>query len=112
MLRDIENEVLGLGPLEPLLADRSVSEILVNGAKNVFVERILPFVTKNLDDNKEVVEGVLQRLPRKLNTITRTATYGSWFNFYLCHFSAKIRIGGDVLTQVPYAVNAERCTLP
>jgi pilus assembly protein CpaF len=39
MLRDIENEVLGLGPLEPLLADRSVSEILVNGAKNVFVER-------------------------------------------------------------------------
>ena len=39
MLRDIENEVLGLGPLEPLLADRSISEILVNGAKNVFVER-------------------------------------------------------------------------
>jgi pilus assembly protein CpaF len=39
MLQDIENEVLGLGPLEPLLADRSVSEILVNGAKNVFVER-------------------------------------------------------------------------
>jgi pilus assembly protein CpaF len=39
LLRDIENEVLGLGPLEPLLADRSISEILVNGAKNVFVER-------------------------------------------------------------------------
>jgi pilus assembly protein CpaF len=39
LLRDIENEILGLGPLEPLLADRSVSEILVNGATNVFVER-------------------------------------------------------------------------
>ena len=39
LLRDIENEVLGLGPLEPLLADRSVTEILVNGANNVFVER-------------------------------------------------------------------------
>ena len=39
LLQDIENEVLGLGPLEPLLADRSISEILVNGAKNVFVER-------------------------------------------------------------------------
>src|SRR5689334_7642256 len=39
LLRDIENEVLGLGPLEPLLADRSISEILVNGARNVFVER-------------------------------------------------------------------------
>jgi pilus assembly protein CpaF len=39
LLLDIENEVLGLGPLEPLLADRSISEILVNGARNVFVER-------------------------------------------------------------------------
>jgi pilus assembly protein CpaF len=39
LLRDIENEVLGLGPLEPLLADRSVSEIMVNGAKSIFVER-------------------------------------------------------------------------
>ncbi len=32
-------EILGLGPLEPLLADESISEIMVNGAKKVFVER-------------------------------------------------------------------------
>ncbi|MGB8649791.1 MAG: MCE family protein [Mycobacteriales bacterium] len=37
-----------------------------------------------LDDNKAVINGVLQRLPDKLNRIIATATYGGWFNFYLC----------------------------
>jgi pilus assembly protein CpaF len=38
-VHDIQNEVLGLGPLEPLLADPSISEILVNGPNRVYVER-------------------------------------------------------------------------
>ncbi len=36
---DVQNEVLGFGPLEPLLADPTVSDILVNNAKQVYVER-------------------------------------------------------------------------
>src|SRR5512143_1524659 len=36
---DIQNEVLGLGPLEPLLADATISDILVNTYKQVYVER-------------------------------------------------------------------------
>ena len=39
IIKQICDEVLGLGPLEPLLADKSVSDILVNGAKSVYVER-------------------------------------------------------------------------
>ena len=39
VIRSIEDEVMGLGPLEPLLADSSISDILVNGAKQVYVER-------------------------------------------------------------------------
>lgn len=39
VVRRIEDEVLGLGPLEPLLADKTVSDILVNGAHQVYVER-------------------------------------------------------------------------
>lgn len=39
MVLDIQNEVMGLGPLEPLLADTTVSDILVNGPKKVYVER-------------------------------------------------------------------------
>ena len=39
IVRRIEDEVLGLGPLEPLLADKSISDILVNGSNQVYVER-------------------------------------------------------------------------
>lgn len=39
LIAEIQDEVLGLGPLEPLLADPSVSDILVNTYKQVYVER-------------------------------------------------------------------------
>jgi pilus assembly protein CpaF len=39
LISEIKNEVMGLGPLEPLLADDSISEIMCNGYNNVFVER-------------------------------------------------------------------------
>ncbi|WP_085724829.1 CpaF family protein [Pseudomonas sp. R37(2017)] len=39
IIKQITDEVLGLGPLEPLLADHSVSDILVNGSASVYVER-------------------------------------------------------------------------
>jgi pilus assembly protein CpaF len=39
IVRQIEDEVMGLGPLEPLLADPAVSDILVNGSQQVYVER-------------------------------------------------------------------------
>ncbi|WP_373388158.1 CpaF family protein [Pseudomonas alcaligenes] len=39
IIKQIGDEVLGLGPLEPLLADHSVSDILVNGHASVYVER-------------------------------------------------------------------------
>ena len=37
--RRIEDEVMGHGPLEPLLADSTVSDILVNGSQQVYIER-------------------------------------------------------------------------
>src|SRR3954453_4180178 len=36
---DVIDEVFGLGPLEPLLRDPTISDILVNTYKNVYVER-------------------------------------------------------------------------
>ena len=39
LTRDIQNEMLGFGPLEPLLEDPTVSDILVNTHKQVYVER-------------------------------------------------------------------------
>lgn len=39
LVRDIQHEVLGLGPIEPLLADPGISDILVNTFRQVYVER-------------------------------------------------------------------------
>jgi pilus assembly protein CpaF len=39
LLKEIESEVIGLGPLEELMADATVSDILVNSCKSVYVER-------------------------------------------------------------------------
>jgi len=39
IVKDVYNDVIGLGPLEPLLEDSDVTEIMVNGPMNVYVER-------------------------------------------------------------------------
>jgi pilus assembly protein CpaF len=39
LVLEVEHETFGLGPLEPLMQDPTVSDILVNGAKTVYVER-------------------------------------------------------------------------
>jgi pilus assembly protein CpaF len=39
IITGIQNEMLGLGPIEPLLADPTISDILVNGPQKIFVER-------------------------------------------------------------------------
>ena len=39
LVREVEHETFGLGPLEPLMQDPTVSDILVNGSKEVYVER-------------------------------------------------------------------------
>lgn len=39
LLEQIVAEIMGLGPLEPLLQDESLTEIMVNGAESIYVER-------------------------------------------------------------------------
>ncbi len=39
LYRQVVSEILGFGPIEPLLADESITEIMVNGPKNVYIER-------------------------------------------------------------------------
>ncbi|MDQ1600331.1 MAG: phospholipid/cholesterol/gamma-HCH transport system substrate-binding protein [Actinomycetota bacterium] len=67
-------------------------------------------VAGTLDDNKKVVAGVLQRLPGKLDTITRTATYGSWFNFYLCDFEGRVILSNTITYTPNYHSSAARCS--
>ncbi|MEU6577289.1 MCE family protein [Streptomyces sp. NPDC046805] len=49
-------------------------------------------VSGTLQKNHKTVEGVLKRLPNKLNKLTGTASYGSWFNFYLCDVDGHIAL--------------------
>ena len=39
LFEQIVAEILGLGPIEPLLSDGSITEIMVNGAKQIYIER-------------------------------------------------------------------------
>src|SRR5450432_1949635 len=48
VIEEIEDEVFGLGPLEQLLKDQTVSDILVNGFDNVYVERAGRLVETNI----------------------------------------------------------------
>ena len=62
-----------------------------------------------LDENKAVIDSTLKRLPPKLDLIVGTATYGSFFNFFLCGFDGTIVLPtGEQMT--PTFVNtAARC---
>jgi phospholipid/cholesterol/gamma-HCH transport system substrate-binding protein len=59
-----------------------------------------------LNDNSAVLDKTLNELPGRFAGLTRTASYGSWFNFYLCDFSGKV---GPV-TAPPISSTAARCT--
>src|ERR687897_963320 len=63
ILGDVIDEVFGLGPLEPLLRDPGVSDILVNGYKHVYVERSgkLEKWPTNFQDDKHLMR-VIDRI--------------------------------------------------
>src|SRR4051812_8722550 len=63
LVAELIDDVFGLGPLEPLLRDPSVNDILVNTYKNVFVERggILERVTATFQDDKHLLR-VIDRI--------------------------------------------------
>ena len=72
----------------------------------------LGLVSQTLGDNEQIVDGMLQRLPNKLETITRTATYGSWFNFFLCEAGGKVAVPPVISNPIPITalpVTQQRC---
>ena len=106
-----------LGSLDQISELTVQTADLVGGIRKPFVDDIhqLREVAGNLDDGKSELDRALQVLPIKLNKIGRTATYGSWFNFYLCHFQGRIRLPGGQSVPVDYPVGgtkvADRCDL-
>ncbi|MBV6423622.1 MAG: hypothetical protein NAOJABEB_01421 [Steroidobacteraceae bacterium] len=72
LVQFVVDEAIGLGPLEALLADDTVSEIMVNGAGRVFVERggrIVPTTTRFTSEQalRAVIERIVSRVGRRVD---------------------------------------------
>jgi pilus assembly protein CpaF len=72
LFAEILDDVFGLGPLEPLLHDPTISDILVNTCKNVFVERagVLERVEANFQDDKHlmrVIDRIVSGVGRRID---------------------------------------------
>ncbi|RMD84674.1 MAG: CpaF family protein [Candidatus Dadabacteria bacterium] len=70
---EITSEVLGFGPLDPLLKDDTVSDILVNSAKQVYVERNgkleLTDITFRDDDHLlQIIDRIVSQVGRRVDT--------------------------------------------
>ncbi|MFB9311952.1 MCE family protein [Nocardioides plantarum] len=46
----------------------------------------------NKPENKKLVVEIFDRLPESMTDQTRTGTYGSWYNYYICGFAGKITL--------------------
>ncbi|MGA6163557.1 MCE family protein [Amycolatopsis magusensis] len=69
-------------------------------------------LTQNLNENEPLVEHFIQFLPHKVATLSRTADYGSWFNFFACEVSGSVSLPPLISQPInlPIApVNRERC---
>ncbi|MEV0682097.1 MlaD family protein [Actinosynnema sp. NPDC050436] len=64
----------------------------------------LGLVSQTLADNEAVVEGVIQRLPGKIEAMARTASYGSWFNFFLCEAGGQVAVPPVITDPIPITV--------
>jgi pilus assembly protein CpaF len=72
LVTEILDEVFGLGPLQPLLADPTISDILVNGAYNVYIERRgkLERVAVRFNDNEHlmrIIDRIVSRVGRRVD---------------------------------------------
>jgi pilus assembly protein CpaF len=63
MLEQITDEIIGLGPLEPLLRDESITEVMVNGPRQVYIERDGKLELTNISfQNDEHVLRIIDRI--------------------------------------------------
>jgi pilus assembly protein CpaF len=72
LVGDVLDELLGLGPLEPLLKDPTITDILVNGHANVFVERygVLEHSPVRFKDEKHlfrIIQKIVSAVGRRID---------------------------------------------
>lgn len=72
IVADICDEILGLGPIEPLLKDESITEVMINGPKKIFVERKGKLQLTNVQFHDDahlmtIIERIVSPLGRRID---------------------------------------------
>jgi pilus assembly protein CpaF len=72
LVRDIQHEVFGLGPIEPLLADPTISDILVNTYRQVYVERhgrleLTPITFRDNAHVMKIMDKIVSAIGRRID---------------------------------------------
>jgi pilus assembly protein CpaF len=72
LFEQIAAEILGFGPLQPLLEDETITEIMVNGSKNVYIERKgkihrVPVTFENNDHVLRIIDRIVAPLGRRID---------------------------------------------
>jgi pilus assembly protein CpaF len=72
LFEQISAEILGLGPLQPLLEDDTITEVMVNGAKSIYVERRgkiqrVPLTFENNEHVMRIIERIVAPLGRRID---------------------------------------------
>ena len=72
LVNQIVNDMLGLGPLEPLLADESITDIMINGPKQIYIERHgkLDLTSVAFEDNTHLLNicnRIVSRIGRRVD---------------------------------------------
>jgi phospholipid/cholesterol/gamma-HCH transport system substrate-binding protein len=106
-----------LGSLDDVSGLATETASLLHDARPALATDInrLREVVATLDRHREDIDNSLQILPIKLAKIGRTASYGSWFNFYLCNFKGRVKVPGaggqELVIPIDFNTNAARCDL-
>jgi pilus assembly protein CpaF len=89
LIQELVEEVVGLGPLEPLLRDELISEIMINGPKSIYIEKHGKLLKSNVTfkDNahlmhviERIVSAVGRRVDEKTPMVDARLRDGSRFN--------------------------------
>jgi pilus assembly protein CpaF len=110
LFEQIVAEILGLGPIEPLLADESITEVMVNGAKNIYIERAgkiirEPTSFESNDHLMRIIDRIVAPLGRRIDEsspyVDARLQDGSRVNAVI----PPIALGGPTLTIRKFAKN-------
>jgi pilus assembly protein CpaF len=110
MLEQITDEIIGLGPLEPLLRDESITEIMVNGPRQIYVERagkleMTNTAFQNDDHVMRIIDRIIAPIGRRIDEsspmVDARLTDGSRVNAIIPPLS----LVGPVLTVRKFAVS-------